>query len=130
MNSVGLGHWLIECIEETDTKVGNGHTVVVRKQVGLSASLYKDIKLFNEAFNAHLTAQELGKALHLVKVALSFDFFNAHFLYLAFALNCQMDNIREGIEFLRQALVIDPENEEYRRLFIQFTGGPYINPVH
>jgi SAM-dependent methyltransferase len=130
MNSVGLGHWLIECVEETDSKVGNGHTVVLRKQVGLSALVYKDIKQFNEVFNAHLTAQELGKALHMVKVALSFDFFNAHFLYLAFALNCQLDNIQEGVEFLRQALIIDPENEEYRRLFIQFTGGPYINPVH
>ena len=54
---------------------------------------------------------------------------NAYHLYLAFALSCQLDNAREGLEFLRQALIIDPENEEYRQLFVQFTGGPFINPV-
>lgn len=129
INNVGLGHWLIECVEERDSKVGNGHTVVLRKQLGLSASVYKDVARFNEAFNARLAAQDLGGALQMVKVALSFDFFNANHLYLAFALNCQLDNVQEGVEFLRQALIINSENEEYRKLYVQFTGGPFINPV-
>lgn len=130
INSVGLGHWLIEGVEETDTKVGNGHTVVLRKQVGLSTLTYKESSQFNDEFNARLQAQDLEGALHLVKVALSFDFFNPHNLYLAFALSCQLDNAREGLEFLRQALILTPENEEFRKLFVQVTGGPFINPVH
>ena len=83
-----------------------------------------------QALGARLGAQDLEGALHLVKVALSFDFFNPHNLYLAFALSCQLDNAQEGLEFLRQALIIAPENEEYRSLYVQFTGGPFINPVH
>lgn len=129
INTVGLGHWLIECVEETDSKVGNGHTVVLRKQAGLSVSVYKDSSQFNEVFNARLEEKDLSGALHLVKVALSFDFFNANHLYLAFALNCQLDNVQEGLEFLRQALIVNPENEEFRSLYVQFTGGPFINPV-
>lgn len=31
INQKGLGNWLIECFEETDSKVGNGHTLVLRK---------------------------------------------------------------------------------------------------
>ncbi|SDQ71862.1 Methyltransferase domain-containing protein [Pseudomonas sp. UC 17F4] len=129
INSVGLGHWLIETIEETDSKVGNGHTVVLRKQPGLSALSASDASQFNQEFNACFQAQDLNGALHLVKVALSYDFFNAQNLYLAFALNCQLDNAREGVEFLRQALILTPENEEFRKLFVQVTGGPFINPV-
>ena len=130
INNVGLGHWLIEGIEETDSKVGNGHTVVLRKQVGLSTQVIRDPGQFNDEIGARLRVQDLAGALHLVKVALSFDFFNAYHLYLAFALSCQLDNGQEGLEFLRQALIVNPENEEYRALFIQFTGGPFINPVH
>ncbi|MDD1013891.1 class I SAM-dependent methyltransferase [Pseudomonas rubra] len=130
INSVGLGHWLIECLEETDSKVGNGHTVVLRKQIGLSALNCQDASQFNDEFNARYQAQDFAGALQLVKVALSLDFFNAQNLYLAFALSCQLDNAREGIEFLRQALILTPENEEFRKLFVQVTGGPFINPVH
>lgn len=129
INNVGLGHWLLESIEETDSKVGNGHTVVLRKQLGLSAQNLQDPARFNEQLGARLAAQDLPGALQLVKVALSFDFFNPHNLYLAFALSCKLDNAREGLEFLRQALILSPENEEYRTLFVQFTGGPFINPV-
>lgn len=129
INNVGLGHWLLESVEQTDSKVGNGHTVVLRKQRGLSAHTFKDAHPFNDALGARLGAQDLEGALHLVKVALSFDFFNPHHLYLAFALSCKLDNAREGLEFLRQALILTPENEEYRSLFVQFTGGPFINPV-
>lgn len=130
INNVGLGHWLVESVEETDSKVGNGHTVVLRKQVGLSNLVIRDPGQFNDEIAARLRVQDLAGALHLVKVALSFDFFNPHHLYLAFALSCQLDNAQEGLEFLRQALIITPENEEYRSLFVQFTGGPFINPVH
>ncbi|MCO7504365.1 MULTISPECIES: bifunctional 2-polyprenyl-6-hydroxyphenol methylase/3-demethylubiquinol 3-O-methyltransferase UbiG [Pseudomonas] len=129
INNVGLGHWLVESVEQTDSKVGNGHTVVLRKQVGLANLMIKDGAQLNHEIGTRLRAQDLTGALHLVKVALSFDFFNAYHLYLAFALSCQLDNAREGLEFLRQALIIDPENEEYRQLFVQFTGGPFINPV-
>lgn len=129
VNSVGIGYWLIESVEETDSKVGNGHTVVLRKQEGLSGLIYTDVSQFNDVFNARLQAQDLAGALHLVKAALSFDFFNAHNLYLAFALSCQLDNTGEGLEFLRQALIITPENEELRKLFVQFSGGPFVNPV-
>ncbi|MCS5516902.1 hypothetical protein NWF32_24390 [Pseudomonas qingdaonensis] len=84
INNVGLGHWLVESVEQTDSKVGNGHTVVLRKQVGLANLMIKDGAQLNHEIGTRLRAQDLTGALHLVKVALSFDFFNAYHLYLAF----------------------------------------------
>lgn len=129
INAQGLGSWFIECIEETDSKVGNGHTVVLRKVDGLSAEKWLKIEDFNAQFNHLLMAGELEKALTLTKLLLSFDFFDANKLYLASALSRQTGNTYEGVEFLRQALVVDPENEEYRREFLEVTGVAYVNPV-
>jgi len=129
LNKEGLGTWLIECVEETDSKVGNGHTVVLRKFAGLTNTTQEDSVAFNERFNSLINQGQLGQALHAIKESLSFDFFNSQKLYIAFLLNCQLNNESEGIEFLRQALTLDPENEQYRIDFLELTKQPYANAV-
>ncbi|EKG37493.1 hypothetical protein Pav013_3449 [Pseudomonas syringae pv. avellanae str. ISPaVe013] len=129
VNSSGLGCWYIECVEETDSKVGNGHTVVLRKVEGLSAEKWQDVGDFNTQFNQLLMVGKLENALTLTKIMLSFNFFDATRLHLAGALSRQLGNVAEGVEFLRQALVVDPENEDYRKEFIEVTGTPFHNPV-
>lgn len=129
VNTAGLGSWYIECVEETDSKVGNGHTVVLRKVDGLSAEKWRDVTQFNAQFNQLLMADQAENALTLTKLLLSFDFFDANKLYIAGALSRQLGHVAEGVEFLRQALVVDPENEAYRTEYLEVTGGPYSNPV-
>ncbi len=129
VNAAGLGCWYIECVEETDSKVGNGHTVVLRKVEGLSSEKWRDVGDFNAQFNQLLVADQLGNALTLTKIMLSFNFFDANKLYLAGALSRQLGYLAEGVEFLRQALIVDPENEAYRKEFLEVTGAPYSNPV-
>ncbi|MCJ8177150.1 class I SAM-dependent methyltransferase [Pseudomonas viridiflava] len=129
MNSNGLGCWYIECVEETDTKVGNGHTLVLRKFERLGDGLWSDLTVFNDNFNRFLMQGQLDNALSLIKVQLSFDFFDANKLYLASVLCRELGLESEGIEFLRQSLVVDPENEKFRSEFLALTGVHYANPV-
>jgi SAM-dependent methyltransferase len=129
LNREGLCRWLIECVEETDSKVGNGHTVVLRKCNTISSLIHSDVVDFNKAFNELLLAQRIEKALLLVKAALSFEFFDSKKLYLAYALSRQLGSHHEAVEFLRQALIVDPENESLRKEFIEVTGVPYVNPT-
>lgn len=129
INQNGLGYWYIECVEETDSKVGNGHTVVLRKFEGLRGGLCADIADFNNKFNSFLVEGQLQSALALTKTQLSFNFFDAKKLYLASALCREIGFVSEGVEFLRQSLIVDPENEEYRSEFLALAGIPYINPV-
>lgn len=56
INAQGVGSWFIECIKETDLKVGNGHTVVLRKVDGLSAEKWSRLESFNVQFNQLLVS--------------------------------------------------------------------------
>lgn len=129
LNKNELGSWLIECVEETDSKVGNGHTVVLRKFDGLISAVWQDGTAFSESFNQLVSEGKLADALRAIKVSLSFNFFDAEKLYLASLLSCELGYTHEGIEFLRQALTLDPENEGYRKDFLSLTNAPYVNTV-
>lgn len=65
----------------------------------------------------------------MIKSALSFDFRNPSNLHAAALLSSSLGDKAEGAEFLQQALVINPENEEYRKAFLNMTGGLFRNPV-
>jgi len=129
LNQHELCGWLIECVEETDSKVGNGHTLVLRKSDGLDRALWQDAALLSRTVNLWIGEGKLDEALFAVKVALSFDFFDAPRLYLASLLSCQLGQPLEGIEFLRQALSLDPENRQYRVDFLALSKTPYVNTV-
>lgn len=127
INRAGLGTWLIECVEETDSKVGNGHTVVLRKFEQLAEMQWHDAS--SVILNRLISNGELATALSMTKAALSYDFFDPVKLHIAALLSCELGDVHEGLEFLRQALVADPENERYRKDFAALAGRPYTNPV-
>ena len=129
INSEGLGNWLIECVEETDTKVSNGHTIVLRKMDRLQQLKWPHPGAYNDAINSLVEAGEHDAALSIIKAALSFDFFDSEKLYLAAMLCDKLNHKHEGIEFLRQALTVNPENELFRREFLTLSGSVYQNTV-
>jgi hypothetical protein len=129
INRAGLGTWLIECVEETDSKVGNGHTVVLRKFEQLPEMQSHDASGSGGILHRLIANGELATALSMTKAALSYDFFDPVKLYIAALLSCELGDVHEGLEFLRQALVADPENERYRKDFVALTGRSYTNPV-
>ncbi|MCO8163351.1 class I SAM-dependent methyltransferase [Pseudomonas sp. 21LCFQ010] len=129
LNQQHLGSWLIETVEETDSKVGNGHTIVLRKYEKLAESRWPDDESFAQAFFSAWESDRLGEALAMLKISLSFNFFDPVKLHLAGHLSRQLGYTDEAIEFLRQALIIEPENEEFRREFFEWSGIIYSNPV-
>ena len=129
LNNSGLGSWYIECVEETDSKVGNGHTIVLRKFEGLAGSRWFEETAFAREFSRLWEAGQLGEALAMLKVSLSFEFFDAVKLHLAAHLCRELGDLHEAVEFLRQALIVEPENEEFRKVFYEWTGSFFTNPV-
>ncbi|MFG0831068.1 methyltransferase domain-containing protein [Pseudomonas sp. CJQ_7] len=129
LNSAGLGSWYIECVEETDSKVGNGHTLVLRKFEGLSGSRWADNDAFVAEFTGLYEAGKVGEALAMMKVSLSYDFFDPVKLHITACLSREVGDEYEAVEFLRQALILEPENEDFRRDFFEWTGRYYTNPV-
>jgi SAM-dependent methyltransferase len=129
INTAGIGNWLIECVEETDSKVSNGHTIVVRKMDRLQEVKWPSPDAYNDVINNLVENEDFGTALSILKTALSFDFFDATKLYVAAMLSIKVNDVNEGVEFLQQALILDPENAQYRKEFINVTGKMYINPV-
>lgn len=129
INQQGLGRWLIECVEETDSKVGNGHTIVLRKLGAIHELNSQPKEMFYGIMQQMIGDGEHGPALAMLKTTLSFSFRNASNLHATALLSQSTGAEQEAIEFLRQALVVDPENEEYRRDFARMTGTLYRNPV-
>jgi len=129
MNNTGIGNWLVEAVEETDSKVGNGHTIVLRKYDNLAKMKQSASSVFNAIVSEKIECQEFGVALSFIKSALSFDFFSAEQLYVAAFLSAKINEMRQCINFLQQALILDPENPKYRQEFYTLTNAGYTNPV-
>lgn len=129
INRQGIAQWYIECIEETDSKVGNGHTVVLRKFETLTQAQWADEEALSQAIVDCVDQGKFEEALCLLKVSLSFDFFDHAKLHLVALLSHQLKDDPEAVEFMRQALILDPENELYRAEFLALAGTPYRNPV-
>jgi SAM-dependent methyltransferase len=129
INQKGLGTWLIECVEETDSKVGNGHTIVLRKLPAIRELMAQPPEAFYALVQQLIGRKEHAPAVTMLKVALSFEFRNAANLHAVALLSNDLGNRTEAIEFLQQALVVNPEHEGYRRDFNQMAGKLYTNPV-
>ncbi|HTH94754.1 MAG TPA: methyltransferase domain-containing protein [Rhodocyclaceae bacterium] len=129
INQKGLGNWLIEYVEETDSKVGNGHTIVLRKVPAIRQLMAQPPQAFYGLVQQLITRKDNSAAVTMLKVALSFDFRNASNLHALALLTESLGNRAEGAEFLQQALVVNPENEGYRRDFMKMAGRLFQNPV-
>jgi SAM-dependent methyltransferase len=126
-NQNQTGFWLIEAVEETDSKVGNGHTVVLRKTEGPQGA--SDAADEEAAIAALIDTEEFEAAYLRCRAALSTDFFRSRLLYTAGLLGSILGHRLEGREFMRQALVVDPEDETVRRDFYVKFSERYTNPL-
>lgn len=125
INRQKLATFCVEAVEETDSKAGNGHTIVLRKMPP-EQMLDANATLFVEHL---LRAEEYESALLAAKVSLSFDFFQPLMLYTTALLSLQVGDVAEGKEFYRQCLAQDTECEARRREFFELFGEFYVNPV-
>ncbi|MDR1849834.1 MAG: class I SAM-dependent methyltransferase [Zoogloeaceae bacterium] len=125
INRQKLATFCVEAVEETDSKVGNSHTVVLRKMLP-EQMLDANATLFVEQL---LRAEEYESAFLAAKVSLSFDFFQTLMLYTTALLATQMKHFAEAREFYRQCLIQDPECEARRREFFELFGEYYVNPL-
>lgn len=124
-NNAGVVSFLIEAVEETDSKVGNGHTIVLRKVPSHSLKKADYTELIEDAINSG----DFSKALLWAKISLSCDFFQAPILYAAAILSLQIGDVNEGKNFYMQCLVCNPEVEQRRREYFELFGEAYVNPV-
>jgi SAM-dependent methyltransferase len=125
INRQGLTRFCVEAVEETDSKVGNGHTLVLRK---LSPHGMKDAD-YSLLIESCITHAQYDEALLAAKISLSFDFFNPALLHAAAILSLRADAVLEAREFYRQSLIQQPENEYRRREFHEIFGEFYRNPL-
>jgi SAM-dependent methyltransferase len=125
INCQGLASFCVEAVEETDSKVGNGHTIVLRK-MSPHRMQNADYSLLIESC---IRQAQYEEALLAAKISLSFDFFNSSILYAAAMLSLYTDAPAEAREFYRQCLIQDPEHEHYRREYHQIFGEFYQNPL-
>ncbi|MDR1425251.1 MAG: class I SAM-dependent methyltransferase [Azoarcus sp.] len=125
INREKLATFCVEAVEETDGKVGNGHTVVLRKS---------SPEAMPDADHAHIVETCIREdryeaGLQAAKNALSYDFFQVPILYAAALLAFRTDHVPEAKEFYRQCLLLDPECAARRREFAELFGEIYMNPL-
>jgi len=125
INRQKLATFCVEAVEETDSKVGNGHTIILRKILPENM-LEANASLLIEQC---IRTQQYETALLAAKVSLSFDFFQPAILHAAALLSLQMGDLSEAKEFYRQCLLQDPEHEARRLEFFDLFGEFYINPL-
>jgi SAM-dependent methyltransferase len=125
INRQGLVSFRVETMEETDSKVSNGHTLVLRKMPP-HAMPDSDYSLLIESC---IRQAQYEEGLQAARNSLSFDFFQTPILYAAALLLFQTGEFLEAKEFYRQCLLQEPECEARRREFFEFFGEYYINPL-
>lgn len=129
INQQGGMSWYIESFEETDSRTGRGHTLVLRKFSAMLQSRYLDEAAFSAAVGELVERGSHEEALLMLKVSLSYHFFDAAKLHLVALLSHQLGDQVEAVEFLQQALILDPESAECRQHYLQLAGVPYRNPL-
>ncbi len=124
-NQQGLGvSWLLEAQEESDSKVGNGHTLVLSKQHTLPP-LEESIGQLGAAFQA----ERYAEAALLARQALSLNF-RIHEAWFILAMSqLQLGDSRAAVQSLTQALVLQPKHVEYRNMYQQLLGQPFSYPL-
>ena len=125
INREKLATFRVEAVEETDEKVGNGHTVVLRKS---SPGAMPETD-YSQIVETCIRENQYETGLQAAKNALSYDFLQAPILYAAALLAFQTGNVPEAREFYRQCLLLDPECEARRREFTGLFGEYYMNPL-
>ncbi|RMD00210.1 methyltransferase domain-containing protein [Aquitalea palustris] len=124
-NQQGLGvSWLLEAQEESDSKVGNGHTLVLSKQHTLPP-LEESIGQLGAAFQS----ERYAEAVLLARQALSLNF-RIHEAWFILAMSqLQLGDSRAAVQSLTQALVLQPKHVEYRNMYQQLLGQPFSYPL-
>ncbi|PXX46258.1 class I SAM-dependent methyltransferase [Aquitalea magnusonii] len=124
-NQQGLGCcWLLEAQEESDSKIGNGHTLVLSKQHTLPP-LEDCISQLGAAFQN----ERYAEAALLARQALSLNF-RIHEAWFILAMSqVQLGDRRAAGQSLTQALVLQPKHAEYRNVYQQLQGQPFSYPL-
>jgi tetratricopeptide (TPR) repeat protein len=124
-NQQGLGGcWLLEAQEESDSNVGNGHTLVLSKQTSLPA-LEHSVGQLGSAFSS----ERYEEAALLARQALSLNF-RIHEAWFILAMSqLQLGDTRATVQSLTQALVLQPKHAEYRDVYQQLLGQPFSYPM-
>jgi len=125
INREKLATFCVEAVEETDGKVGNGHTVVLRKS---SPGAMPETD-YSQIVEMCIRENRYEAGLQAAKNALSYDFFQVPILYAAALLAFQTGNLPEAREFYRQCLLLDPECAARRQEFAELFGEVYMNPL-
>ncbi|MDR2261669.1 MAG: class I SAM-dependent methyltransferase [Azoarcus sp.] len=126
INRRKLVSFCVETMEETDSKIGNGHTLVLRKMSPYAMPDSDNYSLLVEHCIRH---GQYAEGLQAAKASLSFDFFTVPILYAAALLWFQTGSFHEAKEFYRQCLLQDSECEARRREFFELFGEYYIQPL-
>ncbi|KJV31819.1 hypothetical protein VI06_06495 [Aquitalea magnusonii] len=124
-NQQGLGgYWLLEAQEESDSNVGNGHTLVLSKQTSLPV-LEGSVGQLGSAFSS----ERYEEAALLARQALSLNF-RIHEAWFILAMSqLQLGDSRAAVQSLTQALVLQPKHAEYRNVYQQLLGQPFSYPM-
>jgi|GEM_PF-1245754 len=125
INRQKLAAFCIEAVEETDSKVGNGHTIVLRK---MPPNVMQEDDA-SSIIEHCIMSQQYEAGLLAAKINLSFDFFQPLLLHAAALLFFQTGHFVEAKEFYRQCLLQDPECEARRREFFELFAEFYTNPL-
>ena len=124
-NQQGLGvSWLLEAQEESDSNVGNGHTLVLSKQDTLPP-LEDSIGQLGAAFQA----ERYQDAALLARQALSLNFRIHEAWFILAMAQVQLGDTRAAVQSLTQALVLQPKHAEYRDVYQQWLGQPFSYPL-
>ena len=124
-NQQGLGgSWLLEVQEESDSNVGNGHTLVLSKQASLPV-LEESVGQLGAAFKT----ERYQDAALLARQVLSLNF-RIHEAWFILAMSqLQLGDSRAAVQSLTQALVLQPKHAEYREVYQQLLGQPFSYPM-
>lgn len=118
------GHWLLEAVEENDSNVGNGHTLVMTKQA-LIPTLEDVLPALDRAFSVDdYLAVDL-----LARQALSLNFRIHEAWAMLGVAQYQTGKTEAAIEAMRQALVLQPEHADYLNFFMQLSGASFQYPL-
>ncbi|WP_199155497.1 class I SAM-dependent methyltransferase [Chromobacterium sp. ASV23] len=125
-NQNEMGHWLLEAVEETDSQVANGHTLVLRRQAGAAPQLSTVVEALTEAFQ---DGQDWDRVQLLARQALSLNFrMHEAWLLLSVAEQRRLE-ITAAREALTQALILQPGNTNYHRQYRELTGQTFVYPI-
>ncbi|QEL57115.1 class I SAM-dependent methyltransferase [Chromobacterium paludis] len=125
-NANQLGCWLLEAVEETDSKVGNGHTLVLRKA---GQSLPGLEQLVPEMIGSFRKGDDFAQLALLARQILSQNF-RVHDAWLVWSLaEEQLGNKHAALEAMTQALILQPCNGEFRQRYQQLSGRDFVYPL-